>query len=171
MAALVPFVLMDTVGLTPTQFGLAMLAQTGAFTAGSALTARLLRHTNSMRFVPAGLIILVIAGFGFGAGLHLLPTGIATVMGPAALWAFGIALLMPGTTTSALAGFASIAGAASALTGFLQVGGGLAGTAVAALVFRDPFLVLTIVMPGMAALATLVYVGLAARPGVDLIYG
>ena len=165
MAALVPFVLMDTVGLTPTQFGLAMLAQTGAFTAGSALTARLLRHTNSMRLVPAGLIIIVIAGCGFGAGLHLLPTGIATVMGPAALWAFGIALLMPGTTTTALAGFASIAGAASALTGFLQVGGGLAGTAVAALVFRDPFLALTIVMPGMAALAGLVYVGLAARPG------
>src|SRR5215218_8054011 len=104
MAALVPFVLMDTVGLTPTQFGLAMLAQIGAFTAG------------------------------------------------------------------ALASFASIAGAASALTGFLQVGGGLASTAVAALVFRDPFLVLTIVMPGMAALATLVYVGLAARSGVDLIY-
>src|SRR5215217_4633293 len=84
--------------------------------------------------------------FRLGAGPHLLPTGIATVMGPAAPWAFGIALLMPGTTTSALASFASIAGAASALTGFLQVGGGLASTAVAALVFRDPFLVLTIVM-------------------------
>jgi DHA1 family bicyclomycin/chloramphenicol resistance-like MFS transporter len=41
MSALVPFVLMDTVGLTPTQFGLAMVAQTGAFTAGSVLTARL----------------------------------------------------------------------------------------------------------------------------------
>ena len=107
-----------------------MLAQIGAFTAGSALTARLLRHINSMRLVPAGLIIIVIAGFGFGAGLHLLPTGIATVMGPAALWAFGIALLMPGTTTSALAGFASIAGAASALTGLLQVGGLQLGSAM-----------------------------------------
>ena len=55
MAALVPFVLMDTVGLTPTQFGLAMLAQTGAFTAGSALTARLLRQTNSMRLERGSL--------------------------------------------------------------------------------------------------------------------
>ncbi len=163
MAALVPFVLMDIVGLTPTQFGLAMLAQTGAFTAGSALTARLLRRMDAKRLVPIGLAVVVAAGLGFGVGLHIFPASVYTVMGPAALWAFGIALVMPGTTTSALAKFATIAGAASALTGFLQVGGGLAGSAIAALVFRDPFLALTVVMPGMAALAALVHVGLAPR--------
>jgi DHA1 family bicyclomycin/chloramphenicol resistance-like MFS transporter len=163
MAALVPFVLMDVVGLTPTQFGFAMLAQTGAFTAGSALTARLLRRIDAMRLVPVGLAVVVAAGLGFGIGLQVFPASVYTVMGPAALWAFGIALVMPGTTTSALAGFASIAGAASALTGFFQVGGGLAGSAVAALAFRDPFLALTVVMPGMAALAALAHLGLAPR--------
>lgn len=163
MSALVPFVLMDTVGLTPTQFGLAMVAQTGAFTAGSVLTARLLRRMDALRLVPIGLLLVVAAGLGFGIGLRVFPASVLAVMGPASLWAFGIALLMPGTTTSALAGFAAIAGAASALTGFLQVGGGLAGSAVAALVFRDPFVALTVVMPSMAALAALVHWGLAAR--------
>jgi DHA1 family bicyclomycin/chloramphenicol resistance-like MFS transporter len=163
MSALVPFVLMDTVGLTPTQFGLAMVAQTGAFTAGSVLTARLLRRMDALRLVPIGLLLVVAAGLGFGIGLRVFPASVLAVMGPASLWAFGIALLMPGTTTSALAGFAAIAGAASALTGFLQVGGGLAGSAVAALVFRDPFVALTVVMPSMAALAALVHWGLAVR--------
>ena len=163
MSALVPFVLIDTVGLTPTQFGLAMVAQTGAFTAGSVLTARLLRRMDALRLVPIGLLLVVAAGLGFGIGLRVFPASVLAVMGPASLWAFGIALLMPGTTTSALAGFAAIAGAASALTGFLQVGGGLAGSAVAALVFRDPFVALTVVMPSMAALAALVHWGLAAR--------
>jgi DHA1 family bicyclomycin/chloramphenicol resistance-like MFS transporter len=164
MAVLVPFVLMDSVGLTPTQFGVAMLAQTGAFTLGSALTGRLLKSVDSMRLIPIGLILVAVAGLGFGIGLRLLPTSLVTVMSPAAIWAFGIALLMPGTTTSALAGFASIAGAASALTGFLQVGGGLAGSAVAALLFRDPFVALTTILPGMALLAIIVHFGLAPRP-------
>jgi DHA1 family bicyclomycin/chloramphenicol resistance-like MFS transporter len=161
MSALVPFVLMETVGLTPTQFGFAMVAQTGAFTAGSVLTARLLRRMDALRLVPVGLLLVVAAGLGFGIGLRVFSPSVLSVMGPAALWAFGIALVMPGTTTSAMAGFAAIAGAASALTGFLQVGGGLAGSAVAALVFRDPFLALTVVMPSMAALAALVHMGLA----------
>jgi DHA1 family bicyclomycin/chloramphenicol resistance-like MFS transporter len=79
---------------------------------------------DALRLVPIGLLLVVAAGLGFGIGLRVFPASVLAVMGPAALWAFGIALLMPGTTTSALAGFAAIAGAASALTGFLQVGGG-----------------------------------------------
>ena len=52
-----------------------------------------------------------------------------------------------------------MAGAAAALTGFLQIGGGLAGSGVAAL-FRDPVVALTSVLPGMAALAAFVHFGL-----------
>src|SRR3954470_3260147 len=44
----------------------------------------------------------------------------------------------------------------------LQIGGGLAGSGVAAVFFRDPFVALTSVLPGMAALAALVH--LAVRP-------
>ena len=87
-----------------------------------------------------------------------------SVMGPVAIWAFGVALIMPGTTTSALAGFPTMAGAAAALTGFLQIGGGLAGSGVAALLFRDPFVALTSVLPGMAALAALVHLALQPDP-------
>ncbi len=85
MSALVPFVLMDTVGLTPTQFGLAMVAQTGAFTAGSVLTARLLRRMDALRLVPIGLLLVVAAGLGFGIGLRVFPASVLAVMGPAAL--------------------------------------------------------------------------------------
>lgn len=167
LAALVPFVLMDGAGLTPTQFGLAMIAQTGAFTAGSALTGRLLRRIDAMRLIPVGLCIIGAAGLWYGIGLRLLPVTVVTVMIPAALWAFGVALVMPGATTGALAGFAAIAGAAAALSGFLQVGGGLAGSAVAALLFREPFLALTTVMPGMAILAAWAHVGLAPKSSRD----
>jgi DHA1 family bicyclomycin/chloramphenicol resistance-like MFS transporter len=74
-----------------------------------------------------------------------------------ALWAFGNAFIMPGTTAGALAPFPHIAGAASALTGFMQIGGGLFGTAAAALLFADPFEAVTIIMAVMAAVAVVVY--------------
>src|SRR3954467_6657960 len=46
----------------------------------------------------------------------------------------------------------------------LQIGGGLAGSGVAAVFFRDPFVALTSVLPGMAALAALVHFALQPNP-------
>lgn len=165
LAALLPFVLIETVGLTPTRFGLAMIAQTGAYTLGAALTARLLRRIDANRLVPVGLGLVLAAGAGLGLGLRLSPPTLLTVMGPVALWAFGNALIIPGATTAALAGFGSIAGAASALAGFLQIGGGLAGSGLAAILFADPLDGLTIVLPAMALLALAAFLLLAPRTG------
>lgn len=161
LAALLPFVLIDRVGLTPTQFGVGMIAQTGAYTLGAALTGRLLRRVDASRLVPAGLGLVLVAGAALAIGLRLLPPTLLTVMGPVALWAFGNALIIPGATTAALAGFGAIAGAASALTGFLQIGGGLAGSGLAALLFADPLDALTTVLPAMAVLALAAFVLLA----------
>ena len=158
LAALLPFVMIERVGLTPTGFGVAMLLQTGSYTLGATVAGRLLRRTDAMRLVPYGLGFVALGGVGFMAGLALLPPSVATIMGPTAVWAFGIALVMPGATSDALAGFPRMAGAASALIGFMQIGGGLAGSAVAAVLFADPLLGMTVIMPGMALLAVLSYV-------------
>jgi DHA1 family bicyclomycin/chloramphenicol resistance-like MFS transporter len=67
---------------------------------------------------------------------------------------------MPALTTTALAPFATRAGAASALMGFFQMGGGALASAVAAAI-GDSVTALAIVVPAMtvAALA----IGSAAR--------
>lgn len=162
LAALLPFVMIERVGMTPTEFGFAMLLQTGSYTLGATVTGRLLRRTDAMRLIPYGLGFVILGGLGFAVGMSLLPASVATIMAPTAVWAFGIALVMPGATSDALAGFPRMAGAASALIGFMQIGGGLAGTAVAAL-FPDPFLAVTTIMPGMALLSLLSYVLLRVR--------
>lgn len=163
LAALLPFVLIDTVGLTPTHFGFAMLLQTGAYTLGAAVTGRLLRRFDATRLIPVGLAFVAAGGIGFGVGLRVMPPSVVTIMGPTALWAFGIALVMPGTTSTAMAGFPRIAGAASALIGFMQIGGGLLGSAMAALLFADPFAAATVIMPGMAVVAVLSHALLSRR--------
>jgi MFS transporter, DHA1 family, multidrug resistance protein len=122
------------------------------------------RRDAATRLIPFGVVLGVAAGLWFAIGLRLVRPSFVSVMGPVAAWAFGVALIMPGTTTSALAGFPTIAGAAAALTGFLQIGGGLAGSGLAALFFRDPFVALTSVLPGMAGLAALVHLALRPSP-------
>ena len=109
-----------------------------------------------MRLIPYGLACVAVGGLGFALAPFLTEPTVASVMGPTAVWAFGIALVMPGATSDALAGFPRMAGAASALIGFMQIGGGLAGTAVAAL-FADPHTAVTVIMPGLALLSLLSY--------------
>jgi MFS transporter, DHA1 family, multidrug resistance protein len=116
-----------------------------------------------MHLVPVGLMLITISALGFGIGLRLLPLSLSTAMGPVVIWAFGSALVIPGATTAALAGFPKVAGAASALAGFLQIGVGLAGTAVAALLFSDPLTALATVMPSMAVLAVLAHFALPSK--------
>jgi DHA1 family bicyclomycin/chloramphenicol resistance-like MFS transporter len=163
LAAMLPFVLMEKLGLTPPRFGLVMLAQTGFYALGAFVTGRLLRLYDVRPLVSIGLMLIAVAAIGFAFGLRLLPTSLYTVMGPVMFWAFGSALVIPGATTTALAGFPKVAGAASALAGFLQIGVGLAGTALAALLFDDALTALGTVMPGMALLALLAHFALQPK--------
>jgi MFS transporter, DHA1 family, multidrug resistance protein len=168
LAAMLPFVLMEKLGLTPTGFGLVMLAQTGFYALGAFVAGRLLRRYDVRPLVSIGLMLIAVAAVGFGIGLRLLPTSLYTVMGPVVFWSFGSALVIPGATTVALAGFPKVAGAASALAGFLQIGVGLAGTALAALLFDDALTALGTVMPSMGLLALLAH--FALRPKRELIH-
>lgn len=165
LAAILPFVMIEKVGLTPTQFGMGMLAQTGSFMTGAVLAGFLLRRMDATRLVPIGLALVALSGVGFCVGLRIWPPSFISVMIPTALWAFGNAFIMPGATTAALAPFPRIAGSASAVTGFMQIGGGLFGTAAAALLFHEPYNSLRVIMPVMSVIAIGSYAWLVWRGG------
>lgn len=163
LAAILPFVMIDEVGFSPTAFGVSMMMQTGSFMVGSLVVGRLMRRIDARHLVPVGLGFVAAGGLAFAAGLRLLEPSFATVMGPVAIWAFGVAFIMPYTQTAALAPFPRTAGSASALMGFLQMGGGLLGTAVAAL-FDEPVAALASVVPAMAAGAVLTQILVKGSP-------
>jgi DHA1 family bicyclomycin/chloramphenicol resistance-like MFS transporter len=160
LPALLPFVLIGMVGLTPTQYGLATLIQTAAYASGNLVTMQLLRRYEAVRLVPFGIAIIVVAAAILAIGLRLFPPGLATIIGPTALWAFGSAWIVPGATTGALADAGNRAGAASAFMGFLQIGGGLAGSLIAAVLFADAFQALINVLPMLAIAGVLCYAAL-----------
>lgn len=157
LATILPFVLIDEAGLTPTQFGLGMLAQTGSYFVGS------VAFRYALKLAPAGK--LVVPGLGAilaGAVLSwLLPTffpvSYQTVMVPVGFYAFGIAFVMPHMTTAALMPFPRIAGTAAAMLGFVQMGSGVLGGAIAAWI-GQPVLSLHLLLPAMGILSAVFYV-------------
>ena len=79
-----------------------------------------------------------------------------TVMAPVSFIAFGIAFIMPHMQVAGLMPFTHIAGSASAMMGFIQMGSGMVGGSVAALV-SDPVTSLYVGGPGMVAISATSY--------------
>jgi DHA1 family bicyclomycin/chloramphenicol resistance-like MFS transporter len=160
LPSLLPFVLIETLGLTPIQYGVAMIVQTATLVVGNFIVARLLRTVNARRLVPIGIAIVMVSGLGFLLVWLFHAWSIAMVILPCSIWCFGLPFVTPGTLTSALSHFPRIAGAASALVGFMQMGGGLVGSAIAAGLFHEPISALGVLLPIAAGLTCITYFAL-----------
>ena len=160
---LTPFILMGRLGLSSPTFGLVTASLMAAYLVGSLATNRLLRLLSPQRLVAIGALIVLAAALALGTGLRL-HLGVVEVVGPMCLWLFGMAFIMPGVTTAALALFPRNAGAASALMGSLQMAMGFLGSAGAGL-FADTVGAMAAVPPTMGMLAAILYL-LANRRGL-----
>lgn len=152
LAVVLPFILMNRIGMSPTAFGLGMLMQSGAFFFGSVTVRSAMARWGPYRIMPAGVILIAIASVALAVLLRVAEPTFLTVMGPVALYAFGASFILPAMSTAALAPFPHIAGAAGALSGFMQMGGGLVGGVLAGL-FADPVIAMATVIPGLGATA------------------
>lgn len=151
-ATVLPFILMQRVGLTPTQFGMGMLMQSGMFFIGALVARWLMPYVRSASLVPIGLGCIAIGSTALAVSLRLYEPTFLGVMGPVGFYAFGIAFVMPAMLTAAMAPFPHIAGAASSMSGFFQMGGGLLGGMICALM-AEPVSAMATVIPALGALA------------------
>ncbi|MGF6173356.1 multidrug effflux MFS transporter [Ensifer sp. 4252] len=156
-ATMLPFVLINEVGLTPTEFGVGMLMQSGLFFSGTVVVRLLMRRCTPQALVPAGLVFIGAASLVLAYAMHALPPSFLSVMLPIGVYAFGIAFVMPYMMTAAMAPFPEIAGTASAMMGFVQMGSGLLGGAIAAAV-GVPVLALGTIIPSFGLACILSYV-------------
>ncbi|MCB1387329.1 MAG: multidrug effflux MFS transporter [Nitratireductor sp.] len=163
-ATFLPFILMDAVGLTPTQFGIAMLFQSGAFFLGSLVMRYLMKRISAYRLVFPGMMLILAGSAAMPLQLFMAP-GLLTVMLPVSVYVFGIAFVMPAISTAALAPFAREAGAASALLGFVQMGSGLLGGSVGAL-FGNPTLAMATIVPTMGVISYVAYRAYLSNPHI-----
>lgn len=147
-ATLMPFILMTRVGLSPSSFGMGMLFQTGCYISGGIMYRFLMQRLSIFQLSCIGLTCTVIASALLAVILRLYEPSYWLIMLPMGIFVLGIAFLTPQMTTAAMAPFPKIAGSASALLGFFQMGGGLLGGMIAAFV-GDPVIAMATILPLM----------------------
>jgi DHA1 family purine ribonucleoside efflux pump-like MFS transporter/DHA1 family bicyclomycin/chloramphenicol resistance-like MFS transporter len=155
-STMLPFVLIGEVGLTPTQFGLGMLVQTGSYLAGSLVLRTVSSRISGHRAVVTGLCFSGIGGVVMALSVALLPPTFLSIMLPVGICTFGIAFISPHIITVGMAPFPHIAGSASAMMGFIQMSTGFLGGLSAAMI-GTPLLAFGIVIPLMEFMAVASY--------------
>ncbi len=156
-ATMLPFILIKVVGLSPTAFGLGMLMQSGSYFFGSVVLRMTSARLGGDGSVRVGLGLLALSGLMIALSVALVTPSYLSIMGPVAFLAFGLAFLTPHMTTSGLFPFPHIAGSASAMMGFIQMGGGFTGGLIASLI-GAPLLAFGTIIPIMALIAVASYV-------------
>nr|CAD6431485.1 MFS transporter [Rhizobium sp. Q54] len=147
-STMLPFVLINEVGLTPTQFGIGMLVQTGSYLAGSLVLRLLARRISGHRAVVAGLCFSGTGGLVMALSVAMLAPSFLSIMLPVGICTFGIAFISPHMITVGMGPFPHIAGSASAMMGFIQMSSGFLGGLAAALL-GAPLLAFGTVIPFM----------------------
>ncbi|MEQ8396276.1 multidrug effflux MFS transporter [Thalassobaculum sp.] len=120
-----PFVLMTELGWSPQAYGLLILFNVFGFLAGSLTAARIAPRYGIPRMVRLSSIVVLVSGLlllAFPLAGHL---STAAVIAPMMLFLFGMGIGIPSAMAGTLQGFPYIAGSASALMGFSQMGVGV----------------------------------------------
>ena len=123
--AAAPFVIIGQLGYAPQTFGVFFAMVMIGFITGASLSARLSRTRPPAVMVQIGTAVMLAGGLlmlaGAIAGIH----HVAALIAPMAVVMHGTGLMRPNSIAGAMAPFRDRAGTASALIGFLQLGGGV----------------------------------------------
>ncbi|MBW6423955.1 multidrug effflux MFS transporter [Rhizobium sp. XQZ8] len=157
-AAVLPFIMIEKVGLTPTQFGMSMLMQSGFYLMGSAALRTVSKWLPAEHAPIVGLAFSITGALAMAFSVHLFEPSFVSIMVPVAFCAFGIAFIVPFITTAGLMPFPHIAGSASAMLGFLQMSAGFLG-GVAAASMGMPVISFGTIVPFMHIAALFGYIG------------
>lgn len=128
-----PFVVIQILGYSPVEFGLVSIAPIGGFVVGSLFTSRVAERLGVDRLVPLGMSILF-AGALVLLGVALMGSlSIYSIYLPMTFMSFGMAVVFPSTLAGSISVHPEIAGAGSALYGFIQMAAAATGIYISGL--------------------------------------
>jgi DHA1 family purine ribonucleoside efflux pump-like MFS transporter/DHA1 family bicyclomycin/chloramphenicol resistance-like MFS transporter len=157
-ATMLPFVLINEVGLSPTEFGVGMLMQSGSYFFGSIALRFLARKIGDRRASVIGVCLSALGGLLIFLSVHLITPSFLSIMAPVGVATFGLALLTPYIITAGMMQFPHIAGSASAMMGFIQMSAGFAA-GIAASLLGSPLMGFGTIIPLMELTAAASYIG------------
>jgi len=123
-----PAYTINVVGLTPREFGVLPPLAVCGFLVGLTLSRRMLRGPRAGMTVRLGIGVGLLSAALIFSFYHLGLLGAAQLTACMFIHATGMGIVIPVTSAEAIRPFGASAGAASALLGFTQMSGAIAGT-------------------------------------------
>ncbi len=131
------FVYISMLGVPVQYFGFIFLTSVIGYMAGSGLSARLTRAHEPEYIVLAGSLLAAGAGSAMLLGAFLFPMSVAAILAPMVFYSTAMGLVLPNAMAIALRPFPYIAGTASAMLGFIQMGVSGAASAIVGALLAD----------------------------------
>ncbi|MGF1639796.1 MAG: Bcr/CflA family efflux MFS transporter [Rhodospirillales bacterium] len=116
-----PFVFIDLLGLSPAQYGMLAVFNVCGFLAGSLAAGRMTHRYGIDRMMVAGVGLSLAGGGAMAVIAFAGSLGLAEIVMPMMVFTTGMGIVLADGFAGALAPFPTIAGAASAGLGFLQM--------------------------------------------------
>jgi len=133
MLAGVPFILQESLGFSPKEFGLIVLLSVGGFTAGTFVNNRLVGRVSPTAIIQfSGWFHIAALAVMAALSLSEIVTWWA-IIGPHMLLSFGTGLMVANANAGAVGMYPKLAGTASSLAGLAQMGMGAMGTVTVAI--------------------------------------
>ena len=117
-----PFVLIDFLGLEPQYFEFSFAIVVGGYMAGSLIAGRLTLGLGIDPMVLLGSAVALASGLAAGVLAWAGADHVAAVVAPMFVYMVGMGIVMPNCMAGAIGPFPAMAGTASALLGFVQMG-------------------------------------------------
>ena len=149
------FVYIDMLGVPVQYFGFIFLSTVAGYIAGSGISARLATRWDSQQTMLLGGALCVLTCTCMWVGNNLFATSIWVLILPMTVYAIGMGLVLPHAMAIAMAPFPQMAGTASALLGFIQMGLSALATALVGALLTDspqPMLIAMVAFNGGALL-------------------
>jgi DHA1 family bicyclomycin/chloramphenicol resistance-like MFS transporter len=148
------FVFIDMMGVSTATYGLLFLPTVVGYIAGNGISTRLVHGREPEQIMLIGVQLGLAGAFCMIVASELLPDPLSIVL-PMSLYSTALGIVLPHAMASALRPFPQIAGTASALLGFIQMGlSSLGGALVGALLVDSPrpMVLLILAMTGVSYL-------------------
>lgn len=116
------FVLIEVVGLRADLYGFSFASIAVGYMTGSFVSGRIGRRVGIDRLILAGAAVSTVAGLAMAGFAWAGEATVATIVVPQMIAMFGVGLVFPNCQAGAIGPFPTMAGAASSLLGFCQMG-------------------------------------------------
>ena len=156
-ATINPFLLENGLGMTAAEYGFLAMISASGFMIGMVTNSYLVSRLGTERLITLGNLLILSMGLVFIITGYLKVMTVSTIILPTIGVELGIAWIFPNAFAGAITPFPTIAGAAGALYGCIQIGISFLTSAIVAMISESSQLPMGILLLGIAILGITIF--------------